>query len=204
MAARKTQGSGRERKGKLFHKIKDVCELTSTEPYVLRYWEQEFPFLAPEKNKAGHRIYSDDDIELVRRIKKLLYDEGYTTAGARRQLEKERAGEAAAPAEAQTASSGSEAVDAEELEALRTENAELKERLGGLEEDRKRLVDSLKSLRSDAEALRELVRGPGDGGPAAAKKGPARKKAPAKKKAASKPARKRKTSSSRKKTGRKR
>jgi DNA-binding transcriptional MerR regulator len=74
---------------KIFHKIGEVCELTKTEPYVLRYWESEFPFLAPEKNRAGQRIYSDDDIEMVLAIKRLLYEEGYTTAGARRRLEKE-------------------------------------------------------------------------------------------------------------------
>ena len=75
---------------KIFHKIGEVCELTKTEPYVLRYWESEFPFLAPEKNKAGQRIYSDEDIQTVLAIKRLLYEEGYTTAGARRRLEKER------------------------------------------------------------------------------------------------------------------
>ena len=47
---------------KIFYKIGEVCELTETEPYVLRYWESEFPFLAPEKNRAGQRIYSDEDI----------------------------------------------------------------------------------------------------------------------------------------------
>ena len=75
---------------KIFHKIGEVCELTKTEPYVLRYWESEFPFLAPEKNRAGQRIYTGEDIETVLAIKRLLYEEGYTTAGARRRLEKER------------------------------------------------------------------------------------------------------------------
>jgi DNA-binding transcriptional MerR regulator len=74
---------------KIFYKIGEVCEATQTEPYVLRYWESEFPFLAPEKNRAGQRIYSGDDIQLVLAIKRLLYEEGYTTAGARRRLEKE-------------------------------------------------------------------------------------------------------------------
>jgi DNA-binding transcriptional MerR regulator len=82
------KAAGRPTK-KIFHKIGEVCELTKTEPYVLRYWESEFPFLAPEKNRAGQRIYSDDDIQMVLAIKRLLYEEGYTTAGARRRLEKE-------------------------------------------------------------------------------------------------------------------
>ncbi len=88
--------SGRSSK-KLFHKIGEVCELTSTEPYVLRYWESEFPFLAPEKNRAGQRIYSDEDIQTVLAIKRLLYEEGYTTAGARRRLEQERRDGGASP-----------------------------------------------------------------------------------------------------------
>lgn len=83
---------------KIFHKIGEVCDLTKTEPYVLRYWESEFPFLAPEKNRAGQRIYTDDDIETVLAIKRLLYEEGYTTAGARRRLEKEREDGAGPPA----------------------------------------------------------------------------------------------------------
>ena len=84
---------------KIFHKIGEVCELTKTEPYVLRYWESEFPFLAPEKNRAGQRIYTDEDIQTVLAIKRLLYEEGYTTAGARRRLEKEREGDDAATSE---------------------------------------------------------------------------------------------------------
>ena len=75
---------------KLFFKIGEVCELTETQPYVLRYWESEFPFLAPEKNRAGQRIYTDEDIQTVLAIKRLLYEDGYTTAGARRKLEQER------------------------------------------------------------------------------------------------------------------
>ena len=88
--ASRTQASGRKAraaarsKKKIFHKIGEVCELTNTEPYVLRYWESEFPFLAPEKNSAGQRIYTEHDIQTVLAIKRLLYEEGYTTAGARR------------------------------------------------------------------------------------------------------------------------
>lgn len=91
---------------KVFHKIGEVCEITQTEPYVLRYWESEFPFLAPEKNRAGQRIYTDEDIQTVLAIKRLLYEEGYTTAGARRKLEQERrepASTTEAPAEAGSA-----------------------------------------------------------------------------------------------------
>jgi DNA-binding transcriptional MerR regulator len=73
---------------KLFFKIGEVCELAGLEPYVLRFWESEFPILAPQKSKAGHRVYRRKDVEMVLKIKSLLYDRGFTIAGARRQLGK--------------------------------------------------------------------------------------------------------------------
>ena len=84
--------------GKLFFKIGEVCELTDTQHYVLRFWESEFPLLAPKKNRSGQRIYSPEDIEVVQEIKRLLYESGFTIAGARKQLEQEgvSGGEAAA------------------------------------------------------------------------------------------------------------
>ena len=69
------------------YKIGEVCRLTDTQPYVLRFWESEFPTLAPQKSRTGQRLYRREDIELVLRIKKLLYEESYTIAGARKQLE---------------------------------------------------------------------------------------------------------------------
>ena len=74
---------------KLFFKIGEVCELTETQPYVLRYWESEFPALAPAKNNSGQRIYRRRDIETILRIKALLYEEGFTIAGAKKRLEQE-------------------------------------------------------------------------------------------------------------------
>jgi DNA-binding transcriptional MerR regulator len=79
---------------KLFFKIGEVCEITDTQPYVLRYWESEFPSLAPAKNSSGQRIYRRRDIETVLRIKQLLYEEGFTIAGAKKRLETEMAGRA--------------------------------------------------------------------------------------------------------------
>jgi DNA-binding transcriptional MerR regulator len=75
---------------KLFFKISEVCEIVGIEPYVLRFWETEFPSLVPEKSKAGHRIYKRRDVENVLHIKELLYDRGFTIAGARKQLSKAR------------------------------------------------------------------------------------------------------------------
>jgi DNA-binding transcriptional MerR regulator len=71
---------------KLFYKIGEVCSLTDTQPYVLRFWESEFPQLAPKKTRTGQRVYRPRDIEMVLEIKKLLYEEGYTIAGARKKL----------------------------------------------------------------------------------------------------------------------
>jgi len=82
---------------KLFFKIGEVCEITDTQPYVLRYWESEFPALAPAKNSSGQRIYRRRDIETVLRIKQLLYDEGFTIAGAKKRLEAEMAGRVETP-----------------------------------------------------------------------------------------------------------
>lgn len=82
---------------KLFFKIGEVCELTDIQPYVLRYWETEFPTLAPAKNSSGQRIYRRRDIETVIRIKELLYGEGFTVAGARKKIEQEQSGRSDTP-----------------------------------------------------------------------------------------------------------
>lgn len=81
--------SSEEHSEKLFYKIGEVCQLTDTQPYVLRFWESEFPQLIPQKNNSGQRIYRSADIGLILRIKKLLYEEEFTIAGARKQLEGE-------------------------------------------------------------------------------------------------------------------
>jgi len=91
---------------KLFFKIGEVCEITDTQPYVLRYWESEFPALAPAKNTSGQRIYRRRDIETVLRIKQLLYEEGFTIAGAKKRLEMEMAGRTPTPSSAPPGGNG--------------------------------------------------------------------------------------------------
>jgi len=83
------------------YRIGDVSRLTDTKPFVLRFWETEFPMLQPVKAPKGHRLYRQQDIDLIRAIKRLLYEEGFTIAGARRHLAEALAGGAgpAAPAE---------------------------------------------------------------------------------------------------------
>jgi len=83
---------------KLYFRIGEVASLCKLPAYVLRFWETEFPQLKPVKGSTGQRMYRQRDVENVLRIKKLLYDEGFTIAGARQQLKAE-----AKPAKLQSA-----------------------------------------------------------------------------------------------------
>ena len=89
---------------KKLHKIGEVCKVADVQPYVLRYWETEFPSLAPNKSGGGQRLYTKREIDIILRIKQLLYSEGFTIAGAKKKLETEMEGGAApAPAPAPVA-----------------------------------------------------------------------------------------------------
>jgi DNA-binding transcriptional MerR regulator len=68
------------------YRIGEVSRLAEVKPFVLRYWETEFPMLEPVKSPSGHRMYRQEDVDMVLKIKRLLYDEGFTIAGARRHL----------------------------------------------------------------------------------------------------------------------
>ena len=133
-------------KEKLYYKIGEACKILDIQPYVLRYWETEFPILSPSKSKSGQRVYGEVDFALIRRIKELLYDEGFTIAGAKKKLEAEIAdggpkqskpqestpGPTAAPkraaakkgkaskAKAKSAASEASAAESKELKKLRT------------------------------------------------------------------------------------
>ena len=76
---------------RLYYKIGEACKALGIQPYVLRYWETEFPALTPSKSRSGQRVYSEKELEIIRRIKELLYEEGYTIAGAKKKLEGELA-----------------------------------------------------------------------------------------------------------------
>ncbi len=78
---------------KLYYSISEVAQITGLEPYVLRYWEKEFPTLNPRKSRGGNRIYTAKDIELVNRIKHLRENEKLTIAGARNKLTMRRPSE---------------------------------------------------------------------------------------------------------------
>jgi len=87
--AKKTAGADPVIPDKLYFRIGEVAELCHLPAYVLRFWESEFPQLKPVKGSTGQRMYRQRDVEVLLRIKKLLYDEGFTIAGARQQLKEE-------------------------------------------------------------------------------------------------------------------
>jgi len=72
---------------KLYYSISEVCSITGLKPHVLRYWETAFPMLKPSKNQSGNRVYTQEDIVLIKLISRLLYQERYTIDGARQKIE---------------------------------------------------------------------------------------------------------------------
>jgi DNA-binding transcriptional MerR regulator len=90
------------------YRIGEVSRIADLKPFVLRYWETEFPMLEPVKSRSGHRMYRQEDVDLILKIKRLLYDEGFTIAGARRHLRDLENGSATEPdpRESAAASSG--------------------------------------------------------------------------------------------------
>jgi len=101
-----------------FFSIGEVCELTDLKPHVLRYWESQFKFLNPAKNRSGNRVYQRREVELILLVKHLLYTEKYTIEGARQKVDEQRKS-----GELRTAARS--ALTAETLEALESDLAEL-------------------------------------------------------------------------------
>ncbi len=75
---------------RMFYRIKDVCSITGLKPHVLRYWEQEFKDIKPEKSSTGQRLYKRKDLDTIIAIKKLLYEKRYTIDGAKKYLTGQR------------------------------------------------------------------------------------------------------------------
>jgi DNA-binding transcriptional MerR regulator len=71
---------------KIFYRIGEVSRIVGVEPYVLRYWETEFSFIKPNKNRSGQRVYRKKDVELLLHVRRLLYQERYTIEGVRKKL----------------------------------------------------------------------------------------------------------------------
>jgi DNA-binding transcriptional MerR regulator len=80
-----------------FFSIGEVCALTDLKPHVLRYWESQFRFLNPAKNRSGNRVYKAKEVELILLVKHLLYNEKYTIEGARQKIDQHRRGGAMRP-----------------------------------------------------------------------------------------------------------
>src|ERR1700677_2508553 len=110
---------------KLYFKIGEVSDLLGVEPYVLRYWETEFATLSPKKSGTGHRLYRRKDVELLLRIKHLLYDRKFTIEGARQTLHEEVRGTKARAAK--TASVQRDLFSADPLPEIRRELADILE-----------------------------------------------------------------------------
>ena len=105
-----------------FFSIGEVCELTGLKPHVLRYWESQFRFLSPAKNRSGNRVYQRREVELIMLVKHLLYSEKYTIEGARQKVDEHRKG-----GDLKIAARGALAVEA----------------LSAIEEDLKEILDAL-------------------------------------------------------------
>ena len=69
-----------------FFTIGEVAQQTGIKPYILRYWEKEFPFLQPIKNRVGHRLYTPKDLFIIKMLKELIYRKGYSIAGAKKAM----------------------------------------------------------------------------------------------------------------------
>ena len=74
---------------KLYYSIGEVSQMAGVEPHVLRYWEQKFTQLSPSKNRAGKRVYTEADLQLISKLKNLIVDQKFSTAGARKALEEQ-------------------------------------------------------------------------------------------------------------------
>ena len=107
-----------------FFSIGEVCELTDLKPHVLRYWESQFRFLNPAKNRSGNRVYQRREIELILLVKHLLYEEKYTIEGARQRLDDQRRAGGLKPA----ARAG---LDVESIRLIERELREIADLLGG-------------------------------------------------------------------------
>jgi DNA-binding transcriptional MerR regulator len=107
-----------------FFSIGDVCALTDLKPHVLRYWESQFKFLNPAKNRSGNRVYQRREVELIVLVKHLLYTEKYTIDGARRKVdEHKKAGALRAAARA--------ALDQQTLASMETDLTDIVHILSG-------------------------------------------------------------------------
>jgi DNA-binding transcriptional MerR regulator len=97
------------------YRIGEVSRIADLKTFVLRYWESEFPMLEPVKSSSGHRLYRQEDVDLILKIKRLLYDEGFTIAGARRHLRDLENGSANEPVSGEPAAANARETEVTQL-----------------------------------------------------------------------------------------
>lgn len=144
---------------KAFFRRSEVCQVTDTQPYVLRFWESEFPQLRPRKNRSGQTVYSRDAVEMILEIKKLLYDEEMTLSDARERLDRKtrtgggkRARKDAAAAEAPSKRGGT-AAKTDRPEARGRKAEELRQRYDAACREIERLQAELRGARDQEREL---------------------------------------------------
>ena len=140
---------------KLFFKIGEVCELAGVQAHVLRYWESEFPMLAPQKNRAGQRVYRKRDVDMALRIKELLYEDQYTIAGAKKRLANDLRGGKIRSGEKETGEGYSSQSLANEKAMAQRLSKVATSRLGA--SDGTRTAEDRGALRRLAAELKELL-----------------------------------------------
>src|SRR5687767_14223021 len=132
-----------------FFSIGEVCELTELKPHVLRYWESQFKFLHPAKNRSGNRVYQRREVELIMLVKQLLYAEKYTIDGARQKIDEyKKAGELKAVARA--------ALDSQTITSIESELRGILDILDGKAVP----TDGTDSSGSDASGTGEVAESP--------------------------------------------
>ena len=138
---------------KLFFKIGEVCELAGVQAHVLRYWESEFPMLAPQKNRAGQRVYRKRDVEIALRIKELLYEDQYTIAGAKKRL----ANDMRAGGKLRVVSADDDSEDSEASSSMTAATGVVSSSTSSHSTSVNQTAEDRKSLRKVAAELREIL-----------------------------------------------
>ncbi len=134
---------------RLYFRIGDVSRLAGVKPFVLRFWESEFPQLAPKKSGTGHRLYRRKDVEAVLEIKRLLYDERFTIEGARNYLQNRVVAPIVKPAKAAKKQRGAPAAAPVSASPVELRQQDL---FGGVP------VETLQTIRKELESILSLLR----------------------------------------------